>query len=270
MKRFITMLLCFTLICSLNACGGKKEKPVSLEEYTTQETAKEEKTTEISQETEEVSQDTTKEEKEEAPVSETEGLQPNTFQMFSGSDYVADIKMGACINGEQKALCTVTLPTNYYISALTMDEKGEQHHMDEMYGSILSDVIADKKLETAEKFAYSVAMVAEGEIDNHINLAIYPAKDGLLGEQPGVSYDSIKESYKDGKEIMSDDGHRMYIFTSSIGLVNEEGLTCFYEINEDLCLGITSTKPLRDNMSMEEYANECQKVISCNTENEEK
>lgn len=261
MKRFFAMLLCFTLICSLNACGGKKKEPVSLDESSTQETAKEEKTTEISQGTEEVSQDTTEEGKEEAPVSEGDGLQPNTFQMFSGSDYVTDIKMGACINGEQKALCTVTLPTNYVISAITIDEKGEQDHMDEMYGSFLSDVIADKRLEKAEKFAYSAAMVAEGEIDNHINLSIYPAKDGLLGDQPSSSYDSIKESIKDGTEMISDDGHRMYVFCSSTGMYNEQALFCFYEINNDWSLGFSSTKPFRDKMSIEEYGNECQKVI---------
>ena len=175
----------------------------------------------------------------------------NTTKAYPGSKSVVSITMGASENGNQVALCTLKIPTDYYMASLYMDETGETQTMLETNGKLVSQIVEAGSLETLKEFCNEVSLEAPGGTDNTYGISILPV------DFYSVEYE--KDLTPDGLDIETKDGHAVYVCYDSS---DQSDFVFAYQINDKWTLLIQNKGQLKDQMSLEDFAKEmCQLII---------
>ena len=241
MKKIVIPLV-LMLALSLTGCSSS-DSPKENETKGTeqrQETTTTAATTDVAESTE-----TT-----ESTIKESENMSGNNLRAFPGSNKVADVKMGACIDGKQTPLCSVKIPTNYGISTLYMNEAGEEESIIHIQGVIVSDALANGSFEKISQVPSRADLTAPGDVDNNYSF--------IIADSKAVSIESEKEYSPDGIDITTKDGKKAYICSTS----DQYDFVLIYELNDDWTLVIENGGQLKDELSLEEAGREFANLIT--------
>ena len=193
--------------------------------------------------------------REEEKTAEAEEKKEENMQDAAGvymtSAKLADIPIGAYVDGEQKVLCSVKMPENYVIASLYMDESGvADKEMTETNGRVISAVIEDKSLESSENVPSTVIITSA---ENTMNTYTF----GIV-QSSRVSLETEKEFAPDGIDIAVGTDHDAYAYSTS-GHFN---MVLVYEINDDWTLLVENSGELKDKMSLEDFGKEFYGLVS--------
>ena len=240
MKKALVMLVLF-LAFGLAGCSTKNTDDSTSNQETQVET------------TESSEGDTAKEDNGDnttSSVAEEVETSNNDTAVYVNSAKVADVNMGACVNGEQTVLCAVKLPADYYMTSLYMDEYGQSNTMLETNGKLLEEVAKDGALENCEQVPATVVMTAQGDANNSYTFAIVDSST--------ISVESEKDYAPGGIDVNAGSGHDAYAYTTS----GQFDVVLVYEINDEWTLLIENSGQLKDTMSLEEIGQEFYNLVT--------
>lgn len=238
-KKFVILMLCLA-VCLAGCTGKSKDESSSKQEAQTEETE--------TSNTEDTNVD-----KDDNKTQNTAGkvkTSDNDTAVYINSDRVADVNMGACVNGEQKVLCAVKLPANYYMTSLYMDEYGQSNTMLETNGKLLEDVVKEDALENCAQVPVTVVMTAQGDANNSYTFAIV--------DSATISVESEKDYAPGGIDVNTSGDHDAYAYTTS----GQFDVVLVYEINDEWTLLIENSGQLKDTMSLEEIGQEFYRLVT--------
>ncbi|MBQ6392439.1 MAG: hypothetical protein IJH60_02920 [Eubacterium sp.] len=237
-NRILVLILCVALL--LAGCSGKKDSKEKAGEGQTAET-----TTEASQE-----MDTQPQQTEEDKAEGTAKTSDNDTGVYLTSDKVVDVSMGCNENGNQKELCKIKMPSDYFVTSNYMEDTGSQSLMLETDGRVLSDVIESGDLEKAPYFPCFVTIHAEGATESFV-FEIKKSGD--------ISVESEKDFEPNGVDLGKGSDHEAYIYSVSDDNVD---LVMVYEINDDWSLMILNDGDLKDKMPLDQIGQKFYNLIT--------
>ena len=237
-NRVLVLILCVALL--LAGCSGGKENKKKTEEGQTVET-----TTEASQET-----DTQSQQSEEDTTEGSAETSDNDTGVYLGSDKVVDVSIGCNENGDQKELCKIKMPSDYYISSNYMEDAGNQTLMLETNGRLLLDVIKSGDLEKAPYIPCYIAISSEGASEYFVF---------EIKKKSEMSVETEKGYEPNGVDLGEGSDHKAYIYGVSNGNVD---LAMVYEINDDWSLLIINNGDLKDKMPLDQIGQKLYNLIT--------
>lgn len=237
-KAFLIMIMCVAVLFA--GCTDKKNHV---------EENNDKPNSEISTESNN-EKETEKSQADQSEVSNPVNVSENDTNVYVGSEFLADVTMGTCIDGNQSALCTIKMPTGYFIASLYRDEYGQGHTMLETNGELLSEVISAGSLDSCSEIPDTVVMNAPGDANNSYTFAVI--------DTGTVSVDSEKEYAPGGIEIQSDSAHKGYVYSTS----GQADIVMVYQINKDWTLMIQNSGQLKDEMPLEQIGQEFYQLVT--------
>lgn len=238
MKKYMVMVLfCMTMICT--GCSESK-----------QDVGKQEKSREkiVNEEQTDIEIDTTDENSSEKSGNVV--TEKNQYSVYIDAEEVAEMEMGVNENGQQKVLCTIKLPMNYFTAASYMTETGEETSMQEINGNLLMDILDLGTYEKSGKISSTIVLTASGEVDNSYTITIVDAER--------ISVESEKDYAPDGIEISSGEGHDAYAYART----GQFDLVLAYQLNENWTLLVENSGEVKDHISLEEFGKEIYQLIT--------
>ena len=240
-RKVMTAAFALMLAVAMTGCGGRSsvstvEEITQAQESETQATQPEEITTQMAQEvTGEVQ---TKTEKKKA------------IELFPGEKKLVDIKMGDCVEKEQKVLCSVKMPSSYMISAMYNDAEGNQTAISGVSASDnLSDVIERGSMDSSEEVLNHVVLMAHEGYNNYTYTIKKTDKER-----------SLEEGLTDCLNIKRKDDHKAYVGNAN----GQDGMTYAFvcQIDDAHSLIIGYSGDLAEEVSLENYGTLCSKLVT--------